>query len=45
MLEIQQGNLYPLLPLRDIVVFPAYDRAAFCRPRQIRARAGRRHER
>ena len=34
-LPTSDGDLFPVLPLRDIVVFPAYDRAAFRRPREI----------
>ena len=38
MLEIPRGNLYPVLPLRDIVVFPAYDRSPVCgREKSVRA--------
>ena len=36
-----QGTVYPVLPLRDIVVFPAHDRAAVRRPREERAGARR----
>ena len=36
MLKSDKG-VYPVLPLRDIVVFPPYDRAVVCRPGKIRA--------
>ena len=39
--ETTRGELLPVLPLRDIVVFPAHDRAAVRRPGEIRPRAGR----
>ncbi len=34
-------GLYPVLPLRDIVVFPIHDRPAVRRARQVDQRAGR----
>ena len=40
-----KSTSYAVLPLRDIVVFSAYDRAAFRRPEKIgkSARAGHAH--
>jgi hypothetical protein len=39
-----ESRVLPVLPLRDIVVLSEHDRTALRRPREIRARARRRHE-
>ena len=44
MLDVSSLPSYPVLPLRDIVVFPAHDRAAVRRPRKVGRGARNRDE-